>query len=147
MQRAECLLPFVVRNFSCHDYTWHNPDLAQIQIDERKISFAEVQNSPQRQEMTNSFTYPAVLLALVLVLVLVVVVVKRRSRSLHRNPKTRNTAQFKVILNNRGKMNTPMKSPISCSTRPCSSLEKGRWPLRIFTLPIYTKRPWVKSER
>ena len=68
MQRAECLLPFVVRNFSCHDYTWHNPDLAQIQIDERKISFAEVQNSPQRQEMTNSFTYPAVLLALVLVL-------------------------------------------------------------------------------
>ncbi len=66
MQRAECLLPFVVRNFSCHDYTWHNPDLAQIQIDERKISFAEVQNSPQRQEMTNSFTYPAVLLALVL---------------------------------------------------------------------------------
>ncbi len=66
MQRAECLLPFVVRNFSRHDYTWHNPDLAQIQIDERKISFAEVQNSPQRQEMTNSFTYPAVLLALVL---------------------------------------------------------------------------------
>ena len=34
MQRAECLLPFVVRNFSRHDYTRHNPDLTQIQIDE-----------------------------------------------------------------------------------------------------------------
>ncbi len=42
MQRAECLLPFVVRNFSRHDYTRHNPDLTQIQIDELKISFAEV---------------------------------------------------------------------------------------------------------